>query len=191
MPKTTLRVNSKRWEIFNKECHASFLRRDAYLSHVIPGELDILETIKPCDEVGSRWLKKNWSFNSSDDQTSSVAVNIEAPVLERLKRVCEEKLIPRDAFFNCFLEFITTRLFEPAVVIKNPRTKHDIASQLADAFNEWDEEEDEDNLRMDVMATAKNWRDLRNLYPLSREYYQKSLSIDKQYVDEMKALLSL
>lgn len=192
MPKTTLRVKTKNWELFNKECNASFLRRDAYLNHVLPAELDILETINPCDEVGSSWLKRNWSLGYSGDQTSSVAVNLDAPVLDRLKKVCEEKLIPRDAFFDCFLEYIKTRLYEAALVIKNPRTKTDIAFQLADVFNECNEENNDDaDLRIEVMQITKKWHISRNMHSLNQDFYQAHLSIDKKKVMEWQAIMDL
>ena len=194
-PKTTIRVSNRRWEFFNKECQASFLRRDAYLSHVLPGELDILEEIPACDEEGRQWLKESVRLEVN---TSSVAITLDEPVLKRLNSVCAEKLIPRDAFFSRFLEFITARLFEPAVVIKNPRTNTDIASQLAEVFNDHseNEEENEDELRYEILDIAKGWATKRegapnlNLRQLRRDHYREFLSYDKNKVESLRRMLT-
>lgn len=189
MARTTLRVNKKRWDLFQRECQALFLRRDAYLNHALPGELDIFEQVPPCDEEGRAWLKESWARTGAllRDGTIPVAITLKPELIERLNTMCDEKRVPRDAFFNCFLDFITTRLIEPAVVIKDPRTEKDVASQLAAVLG--DDEMNEDDVRWNLLDIAKAWGNKRNLVPLSPDYYREQLSYNQERVSAEKALL--
>lgn len=190
MAKTTLRVNKKRWEYFSRECQVLFLRRDAYVNHVLPGELTLLESMPACDEEGRRWLKQSWSGKGGllrEEDTQPVAVALAGDLLSRLNTVCDEKRVPRDAFFNCFLDFITARLYEPAVVIKDPRTNKDVASQLTDVLS--DDEADEDDVRWQLLDVAKSWGKKRNLSSLNPEYYRERLFYDSERVQQEKELL--
>ncbi len=192
MPRTTIRVRNKPWEYFQKECQALFLRRDAYLNHVLPGELSILEDMPPCDEAGRSWLKQSWMGKGGllrDKETTPVAVTLDQDVLARLNKACDDKCVPRDAFFNCVLDFITTRLYEPAVVIKNPRTGKDVASQLADLLT--DEEMNENEVRFHLFEIAKEWGNARNITRLRRDYYRYQLYYNEARVNDEKEFLDI
>jgi hypothetical protein len=143
----------------------------------------------PCDEEGRRWLKQSWTGKSGvlRDDTIPVAVTLQAELIERLNTLCDEKRVPRDAFFNCFLDFITARLYEPAVVIKDPRTDKDVASQLAAALG--DDDANEDDLHFDLLDIAKAWGNKRNIFAFQSDYYRQHLSYDEKRVRQEKELL--
>jgi len=197
MAKTTFRVHTERWKLFNKECKVSFLRRDAYLNHVLPGEIRILEKLPPNGEDAQQWLKNRWFGNHGllrSDETDFAPVTLDKPVIESLSQVCDERRIPRDAFFHCALMYLTERLYEPAVVIKDPRTSKDIFGQLAEichtAQDEEESEQAEDQIWsdmkdafVDISSTVRK----RNLEPLRPDYYQRELSFPPEKLAEAKA----
>ena len=187
MAKTTFRVNKQRWELFNRECKASFLRRDAYLNHILPEEVSILEQLPPNNEEAHQWLKNTWFGEHGQlraDTTDFVSVMLDNPLLKNLNQSCVARNIPRDAFFHCVLMFITERLYEAALVIKNPRTKQDTFLGVAQACNaaqdDEDEELDEEQIREDMkfslLEIGLSTRN-RNLEPLRSNYYETELSL--------------
>ena len=192
MPKTTLRVHKKRWELFQNECLAFPLRRDAYLNRILPGEIAILAEIPACDDEGFQWLKKTWNGKDGplrDEITTHVAVTLTQEVIDVLNETCSIKRVPRDAFFHCFLEFITTRLYQAAVVIKDPRTTRDVASQIADMMT--DEDTDDNNRRDHLLEIAQELYTDPQLAILHRDHYRDVLSYDKQRASEEMKILAL
>ena len=190
MPKTTLRVQKNRWDFFQLECQACNFRRDTYLNRVLPGEIALLEEIPACDEEGFQWLKKTWHGKDGplrNEETIHVAITLDQEVIDRLNTTCEIKRVPRDAFFHCFLEFITTRLYQAAVVIKDPRTTKDVASDIADVMSDDDiNERDRNSFLLEV---AQKLYDHKQLAVLHHNYYSGMLSYDKQRVDSENFLL--
>lgn len=190
MIKTTFRVDVNRWKLFNKECKVSFLRRDAYLSHVLPTETNILEQLpQNCDEA-HQWLKNRWFGQHGllrKDATEFVSVMLDKPLVDRLNLVCNDRRIPRDAFFHCMLMFLTERLYEAALVIKDPRTSLDTFWQVAEvchfAQDLENDEQSEDDIREDMkqeLLPIGLTINQRNLEPLRPDYYLRELSFSPE-----------
>ena len=165
------------------------LRRDGLLNRLLPSEIAILEGIPPCDSVGTRWLKDRWvtMWGASDLDLTSVPVALSEDVVSKLNTVCTSKGIPRDAFLDCFLEFLSGRLVDPALVIKDPRTERDLASQIAEIVT--DDEMDDSDARAYLLDIAVGWMKGRNLTAWDRSLYEKRLSYDAKKVEDEQLLL--
>ena len=191
MPKTTIQVRAKKWGLFNKECKATSMRRDDFLNRALPAEIEILGAITPCDATGESWLKRNWldESESQDIELQAVSLNLSESVLTSLNKVCKEKRIPRDAFIDCALTYLTTRLYEAAIVIKNPRTNQDLASDIASTYVT--EDIDDETSDQWIVEAANKWAGKRNLAAFKDDYYKERLSFDKTRVEERNFLLAL
>lgn len=198
MAKTTFRVDRKRWDMFNRECKASFLRRDAYLNHILPGEIQILEQLPPNNDAAHQWLKSRWFGQHGQlrtDVTDFVSAMLDKPLIERLNQACDERNIPRDAFVHCVLMFLTERLIEAVLVIKNPRTTSDTFSKVAEVCyavqDDEDDERGEDETLFDTklaLLSISSTIRARNLEPLRQDYYQRELSFPPKRLAEQKAV---
>lgn len=191
MPKTTFKVRTKRWDIFNRECKAMSIRRDSFLDRALPGEIVLLAQIQPCDFEGERWLKKTWveRWDSKDYELKPVPIFLSENVIDQINTTCLEKLVPRDAFIDCALAFFVQRLYEPAVVIKDPRTTKDTLAQLAQVFNDGrDEIEDLDRERF-VSVVVQKLLDSRDIQLLDTDIYKTRLSLDAGRVATEKLTL--
>ena len=82
---------------------------------------------------------------------------------------------------------MTERLYEAVIVIKDPRTNKDVASQLADAFNE--DDEPSDDIRFELLDVAKSWSHRRDLSAWRPDLYATRLSFDKARVEAEQAML--
>lgn len=191
MPKTTFKVRAKLWEYFNRECKAISLRRDDLIDRVLPGELSLLETIPPCDAVGSKWVKDRWitMWSASDVEMATAPVMLSELVLSRLNQTCIEKNIPRDAFFDCFLEYLTGRFVDPALVIKDPRTERDLGSQVAALMT--DDELGEREIQRELFDVASGWMEGRKVLVWSTSLYQERLSYSAERVETERLMLEL
>jgi len=191
MPKTTIKARKKRWELFVRECRAASLRRDDLLNRTLPGEITLLEAIPPCDEEGARWLKKTWveHWESTDRELQSVPLTLSDEVIAKLNVACNEKMVPRDAFVDCALRFLTTRLYEAVVVIKTPRTFNDLASRIASALQD-EEAPDRDRHRF-IVEYAEEWAKERQLFSWDQNFYQRMLSYNAERVSQETSLLDL
>ncbi len=187
MPKTTIQVRSKKWDLFNKECKATSMRRDDFLNRTLPSEVEILEKIPPCDETGESWLKRNWLAENEpqDAELQAVSLNISESVIASLNKVCKEKRIPRDAFIDCVLTYLTNRIYEAAIVIKNPRTSADLVSCVAHQHNDPIEGIDNETHSRWMLETVKGYTDKRDLTFFNDNFYQTRLSFNKARVEEV------
>lgn len=188
MAKTTLKVRAKTWDLFNRECKAASFRRDDFLNRVLPGEVALLKKITPCDADGERWLKRNWidRGRAGDTELRPVPMSLADDVLEEMNNTCLEKKVPRDAFFDCALTYLTERMYEAVLVIKAPRTSHDLVSQIAFQLNDTREEVSVKDAETFLVETVKDWAAPRRLEIFSDGFYQDSLSFDSARVDEHK-----
>lgn len=197
MIKTTFRVDGERWKLFNKECKVSFLRRNAYLNHVLPREITIMEHLPQNSEDAHQWLKNRWFGQHGllrKDVTEFVSVMLDKLLIDRLNQVCNDRRIPRDAFFHCMLMFLTERLYEAALVIKDPRSTKDTFWQVAEichfAQDNEDDEQDEhgirDNMKLDLLEIGLTIQK-RNLEPLRPDYYVSELSFPPEKLDLAKS----
>jgi len=184
MPKTTFKVRTKQWELFNRECRLMSFRRDEVIDRVLPIELAILGEMPPCDEVGSRWLKGRWvtMWRSTDVVIANAPVMLSEPVLNQLNQTCIEKGIPRDAFFDCVLEFLTVRFYEPALVIKDPRTNKDLVSRVVALIA--DDDLDDRDAERALFEEASDLIKERNVSCLTPSFYQNRLSYNTERVEE-------
>jgi hypothetical protein len=189
--KTTIKVGQSLWEQFTKECKAASLRRDDLLVRALPNEIAQLEQIAPCDAEGERWLKKMWLEHYHGEKETglvSAPVSLTVDVLERLNAACEKNRVPRDAFIDCALQFLSARLYEAVIVIKNPRTTKDIAHQLIGVLADEDAaERDRDRW---LVETVHEWSEQWMIGPMAPGFYESRLSFDKARVDREKAFLA-
>jgi hypothetical protein len=190
--KTTFKVRQSLWELFRKECKAVSLRGDDLLNRTLPGEIAQLEDIPPCDAEGERWLKKTWLEHFHDEKETALRpapVTLSADVLEYLNAACEKNRVPRDAFVDCALQFLSARLYEPAIVIKNPRTTKDLARQVADVLSQDDgSERDKDRW---LIETANKWFSERGMIAsMAPDFYRSRLSYDRARVEQEKQMIA-
>lgn len=190
MPKTTFKIRVKLWELFNRECQAMSIRRDNFLNNALHGEIALFAQIKPCDSDGERWVKKMWveHGDSKDCELRLAPVLLSDEVIEQINTTCLAKRVPRDAFMDCALTFLVQRLYEPALVIKNPRTTKDVSAQIAQVLN--DDHEDADRERL-VSEVAQEFLDSRKTKLLDPGYdiYKDRLSFDADRVAQEKLML--
>src|SRR5437763_40138 len=100
MRKTTFRVSKKVWELFDATCKTGFLRRDAYLNHTLPEELELLEKLQPNDDEAYQWIKNTWFGRDGplrSEATHFISVLLDDALIERINHACEQRRIPRDA----------------------------------------------------------------------------------------------
>lgn len=189
MSKTTFKVRKQRWDYFNRECKAMSLRRDDLLNRLLPAEIAILANISSCDAIGGRWLKDRWvtMWSSSDFELVSVPVLLASDVVQRLNATCTEKRIPRDTFLDCFLNFLTGRLVDAALVLKDPRTDADLGAQVAEIMTD-DDNSDKDAKEF-VFETVSDWTKKRALLAWSKGFYEKQLSYDATRVEQERSML--
>jgi len=188
--KTTVKVRKSLWELFSKECKVASLRRDDLLNRTLPGEIAQLEAISGCDDEGERWLKNTWLDHciSANDVLQAAPLILSPDVLERMNAACEIKRVPRDAFIDCALSFLTTRLYEAVLVIKNPRTTLDIAHQLIEVLSDEDYSSEATHW---LRQTAEGWCENRNFAAMDADYYRSRLSYDKARVETERLFFSL
>ena len=188
MPKTTIKVRTKRWELFNRECKAASMRRDDFLDRTLPGEILMLQGIPACDAEGERWLKKTWvdHGSNSDTELHPVPILLSDTVIAQLNAACIEKRVPRDAFIDCALNFLIERIYESVVVIKNPRTTKDLVSRIANVLNDPRDEIEEQDRQGHITETLNEWSVSRNLASFSDDFYKIRLSFNAARVDQEK-----
>lgn len=191
MPKTTFKVRARQWDYFNRECKVMSLRRDDLIDRVLPGELALLEKIPPCDMVGARWVKDRWvtMWNVTDVEIANATVMLSEPVLSRLNQACIDKNIPRDAFFDSFLEYLTGRLIDPALVIKDPRSDRDLGSQVAELM--MDDEFGDADIKRELLNVATDWIKGRKISLWNESMYKQRLSYSAETVEIERAMLEL
>jgi hypothetical protein len=103
--KLTFTIRTAVLKRFNEAIRAAGLRRDSYLNHVLPDEIDELLPLSPNSERGERQLRDMRRFLYQD--FSKVNIALEQEVAEKLNEVCREKRIPRDIFIEEFMEFLS------------------------------------------------------------------------------------
>ena len=189
MSKTTFKVRKQRWDYFNRECKAMSLRRDDLLNRLLPAEIAILANIPSCDAIGARWLKDRWvtMWSSSDFELVSVPVLLASDVVQSLNATCAEKTVPRDAVLDCFLNFLTGRLVDAALVLKDPRTEADLGAQVAEIMTD-DDNSDKDAKEF-VFETVSDWTKKRALSAWSKGFYETQLSYDAARVEQERSML--
>lgn len=190
MAKTTLKVDKKHWDYLQREFEIMFLRRDSYLNHVLPQEIDLLAEMPPNDEEGYQWLKKTWIGKYGllqQEEVVQVAINLDSAVIDKLNQTCESRLVPRDAFFNCFLQFVTRRLFQAAVVIKDLRTNKDVASKIIEVLA--DDEIDDGDKSGDIFNIACSTFNERDMEVNDRGFYNSRLHYTRERVESDKLMI--
>ena len=100
--KTTFRVSPEVVAEFQKYIEALGLRRDKYLNRVLPEGVYWLKQAKK----NSPTAEKFWKAMRDVRETSlqKVAVLLDSGVVSDINDVCADKRIPRDQFFQTFLE---------------------------------------------------------------------------------------
>lgn len=193
MSKTTVKVRTRKWELFNKECKAASMRRDDFLNRVLPAEIELLAKIRPCDDIGEKWLKRNWLDRNGrqDSELQTISLMLSDDVLNALNGMCAEKRVPRDAFIDSALTYLTERLYEAAVVIKNPRSTRDLVSRVADVVNDPREEIDDRTRDQFLLETANEWAAERDLHPFAEDFYTLNLSFNEARVSEERMMLEI
>lgn len=194
MPKTTFRVRKKRWELFTAECKAASLRRDDLLDRILPEETQRLGAMTACDAAGAHWVKANWvtAWAGEDAELQPVPVMLSDQALEQLNTTCAEKGVPRDAFFDCVLTYLTQRLYEAVIVIKRPRVTRDLVSRMHDVLHEQDIDGYEPSNRDQqqwILDEVEKWDQERNLTALSDSFYSDRLCYTEARIRSERELL--
>lgn len=143
----------------------------------------MLEAMPPCDAVGAKWIKDRWVTNwgGTDLEMVSAPVMLSDETLDHLNRSCAEKKVPRDAFFDCFLQFLTGRLADAALVIKDPRTKRDIGAQIVSVMH--DDDLTDSEAKGFLFDIAKEWMGGRATGHWGKSMYQDRLCYDQSRVE--------
>jgi hypothetical protein len=187
MAKTTVKVRKKQWAMFNGECQAASLRRDDFLSRLLPGEISMLDAIPACDSAGEQWLKRNWLGwrGSRDTELVAVPILLDDQVLKSMTSVCIEKKIPRDAFFDCVL------YYDAANVIKDLRSFKDLAARLVYQKNQEYDGISERERSEFIIEELDEWSKGMDLDCFKEDYYKDRLSFDEARVERQNNLLEM
>lgn len=194
MPKTTFRVRKKRWDLFTAECKAASLRRDDLLDRVLPEELQQLGAIAACDAAGAHWVRANWvtAWALDDAELQPIPVMLCDDVLKQLNATCADKGVPRDAFFDCVLTYLTQRLYEAVIVIKRPRVTRDLVSRMHDVLHEQavdGYEPTNSEQQQWIVDEVEEWDKGRNLAALSDSFYSDRLSYSEERIRTEREML--
>jgi len=114
----TINVRKRPWRTLNEIFELLKLRRDSYLNGRLPAEIDAIERLPASDAEGAKHARL---LASLGEESTRVTLSLDDATAERLTKVCTEKNISRNAFFDAFIRFLCVRLLEPALVIANPR----------------------------------------------------------------------
>jgi hypothetical protein len=104
--KTTFRIDPAVLGRFQKYIDELGLRRDKYLNMILPTAIWWLRQAKENSTTAERFWKSMRDVRGNSLQ--KVAVLLDSGVLADLNAVCADKRIPRDQFFQAFLECLTT-----------------------------------------------------------------------------------
>ncbi|MBA3034534.1 MAG: hypothetical protein KKF85_01915 [Gammaproteobacteria bacterium] len=115
----TANVHTRPWQTLTEIFEVLKLRRDAYLNGCLPAEIDAIELLPASDAEGAKHAR---ALANLGGESTRVTLSLDDATAERLSRVCAERNIPRNAFFDAFIWFLCVRLIEPALIIANPRT---------------------------------------------------------------------
>jgi len=192
MPKITFKVREKVWKLLNDECKALSLKRDDFLDRVIDIELDNFEKITKCDDVGSAWLEKNWIYYNTPFACQyydviPVSVNLSESLIKSIQAISTDKKVPRDAFLDLAIQFVSIRILEPAKIIKNPRIDTDIYSRTIRVLGDDDIDLLSDDAIEDILSVNKEWlAKNRRLISLMENNIYAKLSITQADVEQQR-----
>lgn len=113
------------------------LRRDAYLSNLLPNEIAELRSVKPNSEKGLEFLMEQFGFTDfpmfEQKEFARVSLTLETEAASEMDKVCSEKRIPRDLFLTSVLEYAVNALDRAAVYISDPHAG-EVPDTGADSF---------------------------------------------------------
>lgn len=115
----TVNINQHNWQLLSEICKALKLRRDAYLSECLPAEIAEIESLPVSDPAGAKHQRLLSRLEQQGGKR--VTISLDDLIAERLTKVCVDKNIPRNAFFDSFVWFLCVRLARPALVVSQPR----------------------------------------------------------------------
>ena len=102
LSKTTFRISPDVLAEFQEYINAIGLRRDKYLNRVLPRAVSWLSVAKANSPAAERFWKI--MRDARKDSIQKIAVSLDSDVLKKLNAVCADKRVPRDQFFETFLE---------------------------------------------------------------------------------------
>ncbi len=116
--RTTINFDKELYSEFEGHIRDLAFRRDAYLNSVLVGEIALLKDQPANSERGLRL----WSSLRKIDglELKKVSLRLDAVLLDEINRVCAEKGVPRDIFFDQFLRYVNNSLGMALVHIENP-----------------------------------------------------------------------
>jgi hypothetical protein len=114
----TINTRTGPWQTLTEILELLKLRRDPYVNSTLPAETDALELLPASDLEGAKHAR---ALATLDGERTRITLSLDDAVAERLTKVCAEKNIPRNAFFDAFIWFLCVRLIGPALIIANPR----------------------------------------------------------------------
>jgi len=96
--KTSVRIWRPIMEKLNEKLEAACLRRDVYFSRLIGREVEHLDTEVPAPNSKASYDHVLACLDQLDRKL--VTLTLPPELVERVNRVCDQKMIVRDAFFN-------------------------------------------------------------------------------------------
>ncbi len=105
--KITINVWRSVWSKLEKRLETACLKRDAYIGMLINWELDRLEAEMPIanSEAAEQFIEKQLRALLHQNYTP-LSIALAPEVAKKLERVCKEKRIVRDSFFNRLFLFL-------------------------------------------------------------------------------------
>lgn len=120
MSKITARINRVDWDLFEDIANLVGLRRDTYLSNVLPDEIDEIKRQSWTNDEKGRQYLVNLGRRLAEFGVP-VTLRLQDKVIKRIDRVCSQKKIPRDALLASIIKYLNVRLLPHAIVMAMPR----------------------------------------------------------------------
>lgn len=130
----TVRIQKPYLDALDRLLQQIHIRRDAYLNHVFPGEVESLEELEPNTEKSAKYVRQ---LRGALSNKVRIAVTLEKSLVERMNKACAKKGIVRDAFIENFIRFLAlgdeehgsciSPLVKVAELLCNPRHEYDFS----------------------------------------------------------------
>jgi hypothetical protein len=162
------------WKFFSLIVKEVGLRRDAYLSEALHGELDLFEKMPPNPPDSEGYWK--WSRRGLEKFKKQVSLTLPADLVARIGTICSKKRVPRDEFLSQAIKFLNRRLIVPAMIFSNPRkwlgmTERDMLKKVPDYYLGLDGDYGDDDLDAQL-------DELESVY-FSDTFYEQVLTVPK------------
>lgn len=129
--KTTFRIDPEVLTKFQSYIEPLGLRRDKYVNMILPEAISWLRQAKKNSPTAERFWKSIRDVRG--DSLQKVAILLDETVLADMNAVCADKRVPRDQFFQTFLE----SLFRPPANGNGPAPLPRALELIEDPWQDW------------------------------------------------------